>query len=39
MIYKQFQDKKISALGMGCMRLPTDESGKINENKVAEMFD
>lgn len=39
MIYKQFQDKKISALGMGCMRLPTDESGKIDENKVAEMFD
>ena len=23
MIYKQFQDRKLSALGFGCMRLPT----------------
>ena len=27
MIYKDFQDLKLSALGMGCMRLPTLEPG------------
>ena len=41
MIYKQFQDKKLSALGMGCMRFPIKD-GKftdIDEEKTAEMFD
>ena len=39
MIYKNFQDKKLSALGMGCMRLPTikDDQDKIDENAVREM--
>lgn len=39
MIYKTFQDKQISALGMGCMRLPVDDCGKIDKIKTAEMFD
>ncbi len=28
MIYKRFQDLNLSALGMGCMRLPTDKETK-----------
>lgn len=40
MIYKKFQDKQLSALGMGCMRFPVIEgSGEIDEEKTAEMFD
>jgi predicted aldo/keto reductase-like oxidoreductase len=41
MIYRQFQDKKISALGMGCMRFPTidGDMSKIDEKKTEEMFD
>ena len=41
MIYKQFKDKKLSALGMGCMRFPTvgEDFSKIDEEKTAEMFD
>lgn len=41
MIYKEFQGKKLSALGMGCMRFPTvaDDFTKIDEAKTAEMFD
>ena len=40
MLYNSFQDKKLSALGMGCMRFPTIEgSGQIDEAKTAEMFD
>ena len=40
MIYKDFQGKKLSALGMGCMRLPTyGEDKTIDEAKTAEMFD
>ena len=40
MIYKKFQDKQLSALGMGCMRFPVkEESGEIDEEKTAEMFD
>lgn len=41
MIYKQFKDKKLSALGMGCMRFPTMDGdiGKIDEKKTEEMFD
>ena len=40
MIYKEFKGKKLSALGMGCMRLPTyGENKTIDEAKTAEMFD
>ncbi len=40
MIYKEFKGKKLSALGMGCMRLPTyGEDKTIDEAKAAEMFD
>lgn len=41
MIYKSFKDKKLSALGMGTMRLPLagkDES-QIDESQTARMFD
>ncbi len=38
MIYKQFQDKKLSALGMGCMRLPTlGSDDKVDINATREM--
>ncbi len=40
MIYKNFQDIRLSALGMGAMRLPTGENGAdINEAATAEMVD
>ena len=41
MIYRQFKDKKISALGMGCMRFPTQngDMNKIDEKATEEMFD
>ncbi len=39
MIYKNYKDIKLSALGMGCMRLPTFEDGSINEEATAEMLD
>ena len=41
MIYKNFQDKRLSALGMGCMRFPTVDGnmGQIDEARTAEMFD
>lgn len=41
MLYKQFQEIKLSALGMGAMRLPADEKdcSKIDEEKTAEMID
>jgi len=37
MIFKEFQDKKLSLLGFGTMRLPVDTEGKIDEAQVAEM--
>ena len=40
MIYKNFQDIRLSALGMGAMRLPTGENGAdINEAATGEMID
>ena len=38
-IYKEFQDLKLSALGFGTMRLPTIDGndGKIDEKAAAEM--
>lgn len=39
MIYNDFKDKKLSALGMGCMRLPktSDNDGDIDVEKTREM--
>ena len=37
MITKEFQDKKLSLLGFGTMRLPVKENGTIDEARVAEM--
>ena len=37
MIYKQFQDIKLSALGMGCMRFPTLADKKIDIDATREM--
>ncbi len=39
MIYRQFQDKKLSALGMGCMRFPTldGDYNAIDKDAVKEM--
>ena len=38
MIYKQFQDKQLSMLGFGTMRLPLLADGvTIDEQQVAEM--
>ncbi len=38
MIYKDFQDKKLSALGMGTMRLPCVD-GEIDKKATAEMVE
>lgn len=39
MIYKNFHDKALSALGLGCMRLPVckDDANKIDEGAAREM--
>lgn len=40
MVYKDFQTKKLSALGLGAMRLPLTAGGsdaEIDETKTAEM--
>ena len=37
MIYSDFQDKKLSQLGFGAMRLPTNADGSIDEAQVAQM--
>ncbi len=37
MLYTTFQDKKLSQLGFGAMRLPVMENGEIDEKQVAEM--
>lgn len=41
MLYKDFKGKKISALGLGCMRLPTvnGQEGEIDIEKSAAMFE
>ncbi len=41
MIYNEFQDKKLSALGMGCMRFPVldKDDGKIDVKTAEEMFE
>ena len=39
MIYNSFKDKKMSALGMGCMRFPTNEDKSVNVEKTAELID
>ena len=39
MIYKNFQDIKLSALGMGCMRLPVDANKEIDMAATAEMVE
>ena len=39
MVYKEFQDLKLSALGMGAMRLPVinGKDADVDEEKTAEM--
>ena len=37
MIYSDFQGKNLSLLGMGCMRFPTLENGKIDESLTEQM--
>ena len=41
MIYNDFQDIKLSALGFGTMRLPwmADGSGKLDQDEVDKMID
>lgn len=37
MIYRDFQDKRLSLLGFGAMRLPTLSDGSIDETQVRQM--
>lgn len=41
MIYKQFQDLQLSALGLGCMRLPVidGDDSRVDEKLTAKMVD
>lgn len=39
MYYNDFCGLKLSALGLGCMRFPTDENGKIDLDKTEELVD
>ena len=39
MIYSAFQDKELSLLGFGPMRLPVDEKGVIDQEQVTAMTD
>lgn len=41
MVYKDFQDLKLSALGLGCMRLPVTDGNpdKVDEQAAGEMVD
>ena len=39
MIYKDFQDLKLSALGFGTMRLPVLADGSIDQAEVDKMID
>ena len=39
MIYSAFQDKQLSLLGFGTMRLPVDENGVIDQEQVNAMTD
>ncbi len=39
MIYTDFQNKKLSMLGFGAMRLPTKSDGSIDEKELADMID
>ncbi len=39
MIYKNFENIKLSALGMGCMRLPTTPDKEIDLERTREMVD
>ena len=40
MIYKQFQDVRLSALGFGCMRLPTVDGNdsNVDETEAARLI-
>jgi len=38
MIFTEFEDKKLSLLGMGGMRFPTLENGEIDEKQTEEMI-
>ncbi len=38
MIYKEYKGKKLSMLGLGTMRLPTDDNGKIDKEHTRKMI-